>query len=380
MSLNSFDITNKINALEQANLLRHLKNISTGVTPTLIFEGKEYVNFSSNDYLGLAQESQISQTMCNFAQQHGVGSGASHLVSGHFDVHAELEEKLAHMTGYESAMLFSSGFMANLGVIPALLTKEDAVFQDKLNHASLIDGARLSKANRFIYEHLQYEQLGSQLAQANQGNSLVITDHVFSMDGTVADLKQLFNLANQHDAGLLIDDAHGFGLYYGQPKHAQYKADIYMGTLGKAVGTYGAFVAGSHDLITYLKTKARSFVFTTALPPMLAKATLKSLELIEKQPERQTQLKANIDQLRNGLIDQNWQVLSSETAIQPVIIGEETATLKMAEQLKEQGFWVIAIRPPTVPKGTCRLRITLSASHTRQQIDGLLQAMNQLKP
>lgn len=404
MPLSSFQLDKKIQSLKYANLLRHTKALATGVTPILHYQGKDYINFASNDYLGLAQHPAIADAMINYTQKHGVGSGASHLVSGHFAIHDALEEALAKATGYESALLFSSGYMANIGVITALVGKTDDLFQDRLNHASLIDAGRLSKANRFIYEHLDYAQLAQQLTQSQnsqsqksqtqsqqnqtqaknqtQTNQLIITDHVFSMDGTLADVAKLHHLAHQYDAAVMIDDAHGFGLYYGQQKNSPLKADIYMATLSKALGCYGAFVAGSKELITYLKSKARSHIFTTALPPALASASLTALNIIANEPIRQQRLKANIALLRSGLLRQGWHLptfptdtQAENTAIQPVIIGAEAQTLAIASQLQQAGFWVIAIRPPTVPAGTCRLRITVSASHTSEHIESLLYCM-----
>lgn len=379
MPLDHFQLQKNISQLTDANLLRHTKAISTGVTPYLTYKDKTYLNFASNDYLGLAQHPAVSAAMIAHTQQHGVGSGASHLVSGHFTAHEALEKALAAATGYEAAMLFSSGFMANMGVIPALLGRHDAAFCDALNHASLIDGVRLSKAEKHIYPHLDMAALEKQLQQSKAQKKLMITDHVFSMDGTVADMQALTALAKKYEAGLLIDDAHGFGVQYGQAAENQHKADIYMATLGKSLGCYGAFVAGSQELITYLKTKARSYVFTTALPTALAVAALAALQVInETNNTLHKQLADNIAQLRAGLLAQGWQMINSHTAVQPVIIGEETSTLALAQKLQEAGFWVIAIRPPTVPAGTCRLRITLSASHTGEHIAALLSAMKLL--
>jgi 8-amino-7-oxononanoate synthase len=282
---------------------------------------------------------------------------------------------LAALSGYPRALLFSSGFAANLGVLDALLGHNDVVYQDRLNHASLLDGARLSGAKLRRYAHLDMPMLERLLAQDTlaqpQARRLIATDQVFSMDGTQAPLAELRALAERYQAALMIDDAHGFGLR-AVPLPA---VDIYMATLGKAVGSYGAFVAGSHDLIDYLTSKARSFCFSTASPPLLAAATLVALDLIEQQPERQAILHAHIAQLRAGLIAQGWQILPSETAIQPIVLGDAAQALALSAYLEDQGFLAVAIRPPTVPHGTARLRITLSTAHQPEQIEGLLTAL-----
>lgn len=382
MTLKHFQLNQKIAQLQAANLLRQTHSISSGVTPFMRLDGKPYLNFSSNDYLGLAEHPKVVQAAIDYQKAHGLGSGASHLVSGHFEVHEQLENKLAEVTGYEAAMTFSSGFMANMGVIPALINKDDAVFCDELNHASLIDAVRLSKAQKHIYPHLDVVTLEAQLKASPAQKKLIVTDHVFSMDGTVADMSALTALAEKYDAALMIDDAHGIGLSYcgfGQQADLAKKADIYMGTLGKALGCYGAFIAGSQALTTYLKTKARSYMFTTALPPSLAAAALAALDVVEHEPERQVQLASNIQLLREGLTAQGWQLMDSSTAIQPVIIGGEVETLDYMQQLKNAGFWVVAIRPPTVPAGSCRLRITLSAAHNNEQVQALVGVMGKLK-
>lgn len=378
MTLKHFQLDQHITQLQDANLLRKTYSISSGVTPFMRLDGQPYLNFSSNDYLGLAEHPQVVQAAIDYQKAHGLGSGASHLVSGHFEVHDQLEKKLAEITGYDAVMTFSSGFMANMGVIPALIGKDDAVFCDALNHASLIDAVRLSKAQKYIYPHLDMDTLASQLRVSSAQKKLIVTDHVFSMDGTVADMSVLTKLAETYDAALMIDDAHGVGLSYGQSP-IQPKADIYMGTLGKALGCYGAFIAGSQELITYLKTKARSYMFTTALPPSLAAAALAALDVIENENERQSQLTSNIALLRDGLAFQGWQLIDSDTAIQPVIIGEELETLAYMQQLKDAGFWVVAIRPPTVPAGSCRLRITLSAAQSTEQVQALVDAMGKFQ-
>lgn len=375
MTLQHFALTEQLDALRTTQLLRYNRAVERGVTPFAWRNGRQFVNFSSNDYLGLAEHPALTAAVRAYLKEHGVGAGAAHLVTGHTSLHEQLEQRLAVLSGYPRALLFSSGFAANLGVLDALLGHNDVVYQDRLNHASLLDGARLSGAKLRRYGHLDMPMLERLLAQDTlaqpQARRLIATDQVFSMDGTQAPLAELRALAERYQAALMIDDAHGFGLRAAPLP----TVDIYMATLGKAVGSYGAFVAGSHDLIDYLTSKARSFCFSTASPPLLAAATLAALDLIEQQPERQATLQAHIAQLRAGLIAQGWQVLPSDTAIQPIVIGDTAQTLALSAYLEDQGFLAVAIRPPTVPHGTARLRITLSAAHQPEQIEDLLTAL-----
>jgi 8-amino-7-oxononanoate synthase len=375
MTLQHFALTEQLDALRTTQLLRHNRAVERGVTPFAWRNGRQFVNFSSNDYLGLAEHPALTDAVHTYLKDHGVGAGAAHLVTGHTSLHEQLEQRLAALSGYPRALLFSSGFAANLGVLDALLGHNDVVYQDRLNHASLLDGARLSGAKLRRYAHLDMPMLERLLAQDTlaqpQARRLIATDQVFSMDGTQAPLAELRALAERYQAALMIDDAHGFGLRAAPLP----TVDIYMATLGKAVGSYGAFVAGSHDLIDYLTSKARSFCFSTASPPLLAAATLVALDLIEQQPERQAILHAHIAQLRAGLIAQGWQILPSETAIQPIVLGDAAQALALSAYLEDQGFLAVAIRPPTVPHGTARLRITLSTAHQPEQIEGLLTAL-----
>lgn len=375
MTLATFQLHQQLQQLSQTHLRRINRAIERGVTPFAWRNGRQFVNFSSNDYLGLAEHPALTDAVLAYLKDHGVGAGAAHLVTGHTSLHEQLEQRLAALSGYPRALLFSSGFAANLGVMDALLTHHDVVYQDRLNHASLLDGARLSGAKLRRYAHLDLAMLERMLAKdlsaQPQARRLIATDQVFSMDGTQAPLAELRALAEHYQAALMIDDAHGFGLR-ATPLPA---VDMYMATLGKAVGSYGAFVAGSPDLIDYLTSKARSFCFSTAAPPLLAAATLAALDVIEQQPERQATLQAHIAQLRSGLITQGWHVLPSDTAIQPIVLGDAAQALALSAYLEDQGFLAVAIRPPTVPHGTSRLRITLSAAHAPEQIDDLLNAL-----
>lgn len=344
--------------LEQEGLYRQVKTVD-----------KSLINFSSNDYLGLKNHPQVIEAFKQGADEFGVGAGASHLVSGHTRAHQALEEALADYTGQEKALVFSSGYMANMGVFSALKDKLDWVLQDKLNHASLIDANHLIGLPLKRYLHNNTRSLVQKIAKQS-GQGLLVTDTVFSMDGDIADLKTLAEIANKSKASLLQDGAHSFGvLPLNIPSHS-----IYMATLGKAAGTSGAFVAGDADFIDFCVQKARTYIYTTAIPPALCVATLKSLALI-KQGEAQSKLLANIDFFQKFSTALKLPIKTSKSAIQPLIIGSSLPTIKLANTLSKSGFFVSAIRPPSVPKNTARLRIALSAEHTQSQIEGLLIAI-----
>ena len=349
-------------------------------------DGQEVLNFASNDYLGLAGNAEIAQALADGALRWGAGSGASHLVSGHLTPHDQLENEIAAFTGFERALTFSTGYLANLAVTPTLAGRGDAVFADKLNHASLIDAMQLAKANGAEvqrYPHNDVAALERQLAASNAARKVIVTDAVFSMDGDLAPLPLIFELAERHDAWLVIDDAHGFGVLgrHGEGSLAHFNLPaspriLLMCTLGKAAGVGGAFVAGSATAIEYLLNKGRSYIFTTAAPPAIACALSKSLQIIRNGDALRTNLMARIAQLREGLAGK--PLLPSATAIQPYIVGDNEAAVALSKALWERGLWVPAIRPPTVPKGTARLRISVSAAHTAGDIDHLLSALKEL--
>lgn len=381
MTLNAFDLAAKYASLQAQYLDRHTHIVEQGVTPYVWRQGKQLVSFCSNDYLGLAEHPALKQAAQDYLIQHGFGAGAAHLVTGHHAIHEQLEQRLAQLSGYPRAMLFSTGYMANMGVIDALMdSKEGVVYQDRLNHASLLDGARLAGVKLRRYPHLDVSKLGEWLAEDQIAQKLVVTDQIFSMDGTEAPLNALIATSSRHNAALMIDDAHGFGLR-SQPLP---QVDIYMATLGKAIGSFGAFVAGSELLIDYLKSRARTFIFTTATPPVIAAATLAALDVMQAEPWRQQTLQSHIQYLRNALQQQGWQLTDSQSAIQPIIIGKAEDALALSQQLLQQGLLVSAIRPPTVPPNSSRLRITLSAAHTTAHIDRLIAALvsirSQLNP
>jgi 8-amino-7-oxononanoate synthase len=348
-------------------------------------DGTQVLSFCSNDYLGLANHPDIARAMTQCVEQYGVGSGASHLVDGHHLEHECLEQELAKFTGREKALLFSTGYMANIGVIAALLDRKDTVLQDKLNHASLIDGGILSQALFKRYRHSDMSHLETQLASA-KGKKLVVTDGVFSMDGDTAPLVEIANLCQQHDAWLMVDDAHGFGTMgqYGAGLVAalnltSQQVPVVVGTLGKAFGTSGAFVAGDADTIDYILQFARPYIYTTATPPAIAAATRAALKLVINGDERRAQLNTNIAQLRAGIEGLGLNLMASSTAIQPILVGSNERALQLSTELKQRGLLVTAIRPPTVPVGTARLRITLSAAHSKEDIDELLNAFEDIQ-
>lgn len=363
-------------------LYRSRRVIEGAQGPELTVDGERYLAFCSNDYLGLANHPAVVEAFARAASEYGVGSGASHLVSGHSAPHHRLEEALAEFTGRPRALLFSTGYMANLGAINALLGKQDFIFEDKLNHASLLDAGLLSGARFQRFLHNDLTSLESRLRRAGDGRKLIAVDGVFSMDGDLAPLPELAALAGRYDAWLMVDDAHGFGVLGAQgagcAEHFGLDGEqlpILMGTLGKAIGTFGAFVAGSEALIETLIQFARTYIYTTALPPAVAAATLKSLELVRSETWRREHLQQLIARFRRGAEQLGLSLLPSASAIQPLLVGDAGRALDLSERLAQRGIWIGAIRPPTVPAGSARLRITLSAAHSEQQVDRLLAAL-----
>ncbi|MDP2784501.1 MAG: 8-amino-7-oxononanoate synthase [Sulfurimicrobium sp.] len=374
---------------EADGLLRRRRTLESPQGARVRVDGEEVLSFCSNDYLGLANHPALIQAACAGAQHFGVGAGASHLVTGHSAAHQELEQKLAEFTGLPAALLFSTGYMANLGVITALLGRNDALFADKLNHASLNDAALLSRARMMRYPHADLAVLERQLASSTARRKLVVSDAVFSMDGDIAPVPELLALCEKYDAWLLLDDAHGFGVLgktgRGVLEHCASQFTfhtsriIYMATLGKAAGVFGAFVAGAPELIAWLVQAARSYIYTTATPPMLAAALLESLRVIAAETWRRERLAELVKLLQHGLKLQRWQLMPSETPIQPLLIGPSQEAVRVSENLRQRGILVAAIRPPTVPQGTARLRITLSAAHSVADVQRLIDALQQLE-
>ena len=343
---------------------------------------RELIDFSSNDYLGLARHPALADAMARSAAECGAGSGASHLVTGHGAEHEQLEKELAAFTGRERALLFSTGYMANLAVISSLAGRSERVLLDRLSHASLIDGARLSGATLARYAHADADAAAKLLGADSGRTALLATDGVFSMDGDLAPLPELARCAQAHDAWLLLDDAHGLGVLGthggGVLEHFALGSDevpILVGTLGKAFGCFGAFVAGSAALIEFLIQKARTYVYTTALPQPVAAAARAALELIRQERGRRERLLALVRRFRDAARAAGVPLASSATPIQPVLLGSAGAALAAQRALTAAGYWVVAIRPPTVPAGSARLRVTLCATHTEAQVDGLAEQL-----
>jgi len=402
--------------LDAQGLLRRRRVLDGAQGARVTLDGREYLSFSSNDYLGLAGHPAIAEVARQAAGEVGVGAGAAHLLTGHHRLHHNLELELAAFVGKPAALLFSTGYMANLGVIQALLDRHGEVFEDRLNHASLVDAALLSRAKLTRYPHLDLATLERQLAGSSAKVKLIATDTVFSMDGDLAPVAELLVLAERYDAWLYLDDAHGFGvlgeagegasetfppflkggredlatLAITQPLEKSPPAPlwkrggpkpprlIYLATLGKAAGVSGAFVAGSGELIEWLVNKARTYIYTTAQPPLLAAAVSASLKLIAGEPWRRERLRELVARLKAGVEGLPWPLMPSDTPIQPLLVGGQHAALALAEGLKQRGILIPAIRPPTVPLGSARLRISLSAAHTLADVDELLTALHEL--
>jgi len=370
---------------KQQHLYRR-RRVSLGMQgPEVQVDGQSMLLFCSNDYLGLAGHPEVVSALKKGAENYGAGSGAAHLVSGHSHAHHALEEELAEFTGRPRALLFSTGYMANLGAVTALLGRGDSIYQDRLNHASLIDAGLLSRANFKRFPHSDVEALQRQLEAHSRGRAMVVSDGVFSMDGDLAQLDTIAALCQHHEAWLMVDDAHGFGVLgetgAGTLEHFNLDSErvpLLMGTLGKALGTFGAFVAGPEELVETLIQLARSYVYTTALPPAVAQATSASLRLVKEEGWRRIRLQQLIARFRSGVKEIGLPLMDSPTPIQPILAGTSEQALAWSGMLEQQGILVGAIRPPTVPEGGARLRVTLSAAHSDAQLDRLLESLASL--
>ena len=366
----------------QDDLHRQRLTLNSAQGPVVELAEGRFLNFCSNDYLGLASHPKVIEALRRAAVDYGVGSGASHLVCGHSRPHHQLEEALAEFTGRPRALLFSSGYMANTGILSTILQRGDFVYEDRLNHASLLDGGLHSGARFQRFPHNDVSALAARMART-QGPQLVVVDGVFSMDGDMAPLSQLADLCARQDAWLMVDDAHGFGVMgargAGSTEAAGLDADavpVLMATLGKALGTAGAFVAGSELLIEGLIQQSRNYIYTTALPPAVAAASLASLGLLQEESWRREHLLALIARFRRGAEALELPLMDSCSAIQPLLVGAAGRAVTLSRLLRDRGYLIGAIRPPTVPAGTSRLRITLSAAHTEEQVDQLLDALD----
>jgi 8-amino-7-oxononanoate synthase len=381
-----FDLSARLAERRAANLYRQRPLLESPQGPLVQVDGRQLLAFCSNDYLGLANHPQVIEAWRAGAEKWGVGGGASHLVIGHSTPHHQLEEALAEFTGRPRALLFSTGYMANLGAVTALVGQGDSVLEDRLNHASLLDAGLLSGARFSRYLHNDGVSLANRLRKVI-GNTLIVTDGVFSMDGDLADLPSLCAEARRANAWVMVDDAHGFGPLGatggGIVEHFGLGLDdvqVLVGTLGKAFGTAGAFVAGSGDLIEALVQFARPYIYTTSQPPALACATLQSLELLRSEHWRREHLNALIKRFREGAQAIGLELMDSATPIQPILIGDSGRAMQLSQMLRERGLLVTAIRPPTVPAGSARLRVTLSAAHSLEQLELLLEALAECWP
>ncbi|WP_432472176.1 8-amino-7-oxononanoate synthase [Amphritea sp. HPY] len=371
---------------KQQSLYRQRRILQSPQAPLVQVDGKTYLAFCSNDYLGLANHPDVIAALKQGADKYGVGGGASHLVNGHSQAHHQLEEELAEFTGRPKALLFSTGYMANIGAINALLDKRDGVFQDRVNHASLLDAGLLSGARFQRYLHNDADNLNTRLQRTEARRKLVVTDGVFSMDGDLAELPAICSTAADHKAWVMVDDAHGIGCIgrqgRGTADHFNMGSDqvqVLMGTLGKAFGTAGAFVAGSEELIETLVQHARTYIYTTSMPPAVAEATRASLKLVQQDEWRRDKLNQLIKRFRAGCEQLGLELMDSPTPIQPIMVGEADKAMQMSAALEKQGIFIGAIRPPTVPQGAARLRVTLSASHSEEQLDRLLDALDKVQ-
>jgi 8-amino-7-oxononanoate synthase len=379
------ELERELQSRAQRTLLRERHTVESLPGPHVVVGGRELLAFASNDYLGLAGDERVRDALCAGARRWGAGATASHLLAGHYAPHDALERALVDFVAPDRsarAVTFSTGYLANLAMVTALAGRADAIFADKLNHACLNDAAQLSRARWLRYRHADAEHLADRLAATHARRKLIVTDAVFSMDGDLAPLPAMLELAERHDAWLLVDDAHGFGVLgagRGSLAHFGIRSDriVYMATLGKAAGVAGAFVLAHPLVIETIVQTARAYIYTTAQPAALAVALCAALDIVRHDDSRRAHLHALIVRFRDGARDLPWRLLPSTTAIQPLIVGEAGDAVDLAAALAEQGLWVPAIRPPTVPDGTARLRVSLSAAHTRDDVDRLLGALHE---
>ena len=384
LSLDNY-LREKLENRQARNLYRNRLNSSSACKSEMLVEGRNVVNFSSNDYLGLANHADLAHALSEGVKKFGVGSGASHLISGHHQVHKMLEEQIAQFTGRSRALFFANGYMANMGVLGSLLSDQDLILSDELNHASLIDGCRLSRARCLRFKHANYHDLQEKISSAKFRYCVVVTDGVFSMDGDTAPLNEISEICRKYGAWLMVDDAHGFGVLGrnggGLVEMLGLDRDqvpILVGTFGKSFGTYGAFVVGSEALIESLIQFSRNYIYTTALPPALAYATSASIKIVERESWRLQSVARNVEYFRALALCKGLSLPQSDTPIQPILVGNDERVADLGSLLLNRGFLVGAIRPPTVPVGSGRLRISISAEHSKEQLDGLINILCEL--
>lgn len=384
--MGSLMFEHELSQLKQKHLLRQLTVIEANDGPRVTISGKSLLLMCSNDYLGLSKHPFLQDAAQSAMERYGFGSGASRLVSGTSTLHRELEEKIACFKGAEAAIVFNSGYAANTGIIPALAGEADVILSDRLNHSSIVDGCRLSKARVLVYRHKDMNRVEELLKTCTDARRrLIVTDGVFSMDGDIAPLPDLVSLSEKFDVVLMVDDAHATGVLgkNGKGTAAHFgledRVPVQMGTLGKALGSFGAYAAGSKDLIDYLMNRSRSYIFSTALPPAVCAASIAAITIVQQEPERRERLWNNRDRFIAGLESLGIPTGGSETPIVPIIIGDSEKTVKVGNVLFDYGIFAAAIRPPTVPEGASRIRMTLLATHSHNDIDGALHALHKIK-
>jgi 8-amino-7-oxononanoate synthase len=364
-----------LDSLKQKGLYRRIRWVEQGPAPWVKVDGRRVLLLCSNNYLGLANDSRLKRAAARAVEEWGCGSGGSRAISGSLGPHRELEERLARFHGREAALLFNSGYSANLSIVPALMGEGDVVFSDELNHASIVDACRLSRATVQVYPHRDTERLDSLITETRGRRRLIVTDGLFSMDGDLAPLADIVDLAKKHGCLVMVDDAHAIGVIgpngLGSPDHFRLSEgiDIHVGTFGKAVGSFGAYVVGKRSLVEYLLNRGRVFLYTTALPPSVPASVIAAIDILEQEPERRRRLLENADYLRTELNGLGFDTMQSETHIIPLLTRGEEITMEMDKALLQEGVFVQGIRPPTVPRGMCRLRVTVMATHTREDLD-----------
>jgi 8-amino-7-oxononanoate synthase len=380
-------IEDDLTRIREKDLFRVLTELETGQAPEITIDGKSYILLGSNGYLGLSVDPVVKKAASEALEKYGTGSGGSRLVSGNTDLHHELEDRIARFKKTEAAILFSSGYLANVGTVSSLVGEGDVVYSDELNHASIIDGCRLSKADIKIYQHLDADHLESLLREDSDRKcrKLVVTDTVFSMDGDIAPLPEITGLSEKYGAMLMVDEAHATGVLgrrgSGATEHfgVEARVPVVMGTLSKAVGSLGGYVAGSRRLVDFIRNRVRSYIFDTSLPAPSLAASLAAIDIIENEPERRERLWTLIRRFKSGIEGMGLRVMPSDSAIIPVLVGEAAPALRFASVLRERGVYTPAVRPPSVPPGMCRIRVTIMATHTEDQIDAALDAFKAAK-
>ncbi len=375
-------IKEELKQIHDKQLFRLLTELETGQSPEVTISGKSYVLFGSNSYLGLSVDPKVVESAKLALEKYGTGSGGSRLVSGSFDLHRMLEERIARFKNTESSILFSSGYLANIGTISALVGSDDIIYSDELNHASIIDGARLSRSTVKIYKHLDLNHL-QELIESDKNTKcrkLIVTDTVFSMDGDLVPLPELVEISEKYGCILMIDEAHATGVLgkrgSGATEHfgVEDRVPVVMGTLSNAVGSLGGYIAGSKELIDFIRNRVRSYIFDTSLPPASLAASITAIDIIENEPQRREHLWNMVKKFKTGIEDSGLRVLPSHSAIIPVLIGDAEPALNFAKMLRENGVFTPAVRPPSVPHGMCRIRVTIMAMHTEDHIDTALKA------